>query len=201
MFQASLAFSRAWVMLRNSAIACRAASSGDSPRATRSAMSMSRCDFTSASTSASLALRLFHHPLPCLLPPASCLFISSLRRRWRKQIRDGLRELLPARTLLGELRGAGLGEAIHAHALLPLGDLPRAAHESLLLETMERRIQRAGVELEYVARVGANELNQPVAVPRPPSERLQDHQIQRALQECEVGIGRAAARRHGSRAL
>ena len=58
-----------------------------------------------------------------------------------------------------------------------------AAINCLPLQPVQRRIQRARIHLQYVARVRANGQRYPVPVLRSPAQRLQNQQIQRPLQQ------------------
>src|SRR6185437_9173159 len=71
----------------------------------------------------------------------------------------------------------------YAHALLVLGNSPFGFDPALALETMERGIERAGVNLQNVAGAAANGLADAVTVLRAPLEGLQNEQVERALQQ------------------
>ena len=75
------------------------------------------------------------------------------------------------RLVLATARG---GQPIHARALLIRRQLPRRRDPTLLLEAMQRRIERSRVDLQHVARAGLDRLRDAVAVLRAPLERLQD---------------------------
>src|SRR3954466_554958 len=64
---------------------------------------------------------------------------------------------------------------------------------------MQRGVERAVVDLEHVVSRGADPLRHTEAVHGAPRERLENHDIERALEEIEVGrraVGRAGGR-HG----
>src|SRR5262249_10131526 len=94
------------------------------------------------------------------------------------------------RALGGEPRAAGRGESVRAHALLVLGHGPLGLDELLSLESMERGIDRAGVDLEHAARGGVDHLNEAIAVARTPAQRLKDDEVERALEDLDAGEGR-----------
>jgi hypothetical protein len=51
---------------------------------------------------------------------------------------------------------------------------------------MEGRIERPCLDLEHVVGVRADHLREPVAVPRPPAEGLEDDEVECALEELEA---------------
>src|SRR5207244_10807198 len=75
------------------------------------------------------------------------------------------------------------GEPVHAHAAPGLGDAPLRGDRTLAHEALQRRIQRSRLHLEHVARAGADQLHDAVAVARPPAQRLEDDEIKRALED------------------
>ena len=56
----------------------------------------------------------------------------------------------------------------------------------MLLEPVERRIERAGLDLEQLTRAAANRLADAIAVLRPPLERLENQQVERPLQQLDA---------------
>src|SRR5438128_8510705 len=107
------------------------------------------------------------------------------RARRPEHARDRLDDLLPARPLGQQLRAAGPRQPVLARPLLLLRDLPLRRDPPLLLEAVERGIERSGVDLQYLAGAGADRLRDPVAVARPPLQRPQDEEAERALQQLD----------------
>ena len=83
-------------------------------------------------------------------------------------------------------RRPGGGQPVDARALLVVGDLPRRRDPLAPLEPVQRRVQRAGVDLQHVARVRADGLGDAVAVLRAPLEGLEDEQVERALEQLDA---------------
>ncbi len=85
-----------------------------------------------------------------------------------------------------ELLPAGAGQCVDARALPGVGQFPLSFHEALPLEAVQRRIQRAGVDLQPLAGVETDGLADAVAVPRSGLQRLEDEEVERALQQLDV---------------
>ena len=94
-------------------------------------------------------------------------------------------QLLPARSLDGELLAAGRGEPIDAHALPILGDVPIRRDPFLSLEAVQGGVERSRVDLQRLVGVGANHLRDAVSVTRPPAQRLQDDEVEGALKQLD----------------
>ena len=70
-------------------------------------------------------------------------------------------------------------------ALLVPGDLPVGLEQALLLEAVQRGVERAVLHLEHVARSGANGDADPVSVLGSPLQRPEDEHVERSLQELQ----------------
>src|SRR5690349_21405595 len=93
------------------------------------------------------------------------------------------RPLRPLGFLGLELAPPGGGDRVEARAAAGVGDAPGAADEAALLEAHEPRVQRAHVEAERSAGDLLEPCRNRVAVQRPErGERLQNHEVERALQ-------------------
>ena len=79
--------------------------------------------------------------------------------------------------------GPSTRQAVILRALLVFGELPFRVEPSLFLETMERRIQRAVIDIQHVVRRRADRHLDAVAVLRPPLQRAKDEQVEGALQK------------------
>src|SRR5689334_21562409 len=80
-------------------------------------------------------------------------------------------------------RGSRPREAVEPGAASLIREAPLGLHESPLLETIERGIERALIDLEHVARELPNALRDPPAVERCEEEALQNEQVESALQK------------------
>src|SRR5207237_10671025 len=94
----------------------------------------------------------------------------SLRRA--HEARNGVGQLLPFRAFGGEARASLRSESIRAHAAARLRYAPLHGDRTLAHQSLKRGIQRSSLDLEHVARAGANHLRDPIAVTWPPAERL-----------------------------
>ena len=97
-------------------------------------------------------------------------------------------EPIPALELTCELLSAGSRQRVDLRFTAGVGGGPRGLQPALLLQPVQRRVQRALRDLQHVAADLANALRDAPAVHRLERERLEDEQIQRALNE----IGRSA---------
>jgi hypothetical protein len=61
--------------------------------------------------------------------------------------------------------------------------MPVSGHPLLLLQPVQRRIERAGIHSQPLAGVQADGLADALAMLRAPEKRLQNQQIERALQQ------------------
>ena len=96
---------------------------------------------------------------------------------------DRAREEAPAGDFIREVPSAGGGEAVDSHAATLLGESLVGGNQAALLETIERGVERALIDLEHIGAALTNALRD-----RPPMERgvpdgLQDEQIERALEQ------------------
>src|SRR5262249_43836342 len=101
---------------------------------------------------------------------------------------------VPAGTLLGQLAAAGGGQAVHPDPLFVLGNLPVRGHGAFALETVERGVEGARIDLEGVARARSDRAGDPVAVLRPPGQCLQDEEVEGSLEKLDRVLVRLAVR-------
>src|SRR6185503_14909661 len=88
--------------------------------------------------------------------------------------RHHARIILPAGELTGELLSSGGGEAIELRFAIRVRHSPLLGEKSFLLESMERRIERAFADGQAFAGREADPASDRVAVHRAPAERLED---------------------------
>src|SRR2546421_7089562 len=100
---------------------------------------------------------------------------------------DGLHVALPRRRLGLQLLPAGGGEPVEAGALPLVGEPPFAVHQLALLEPVQGDVQGAVGDLERAGRRIADGAGDAVAVPRAPRERLENEDVERALEEVDRG--------------
>src|SRR5581483_12029186 len=85
--------------------------------------------------------------------------------------------------LLGELLSSFFCQGIELRAASVLRFAPRARHETVRLEAVERGKERPGLDLESALGHLLNAVGDAEAVQRPQRERSQDQQFERSLQE------------------
>src|SRR5262245_4898914 len=95
------------------------------------------------------------------------------------------------------MRAAGRRELVVLGFAAGLGDPPLFGEEPFALEAVERGIERAFLDDDVVRRRLANPAADGVAVARPPADRLEDQDVERAREQ----IGTGHARRSGSKTL
>ena len=107
------------------------------------------------------------------------------------------------RSLLArQLRLAGRGQLVVLRALVGLADAPLGLQPAALLESVQRRIERAGLDLEQIVGLGADRLADAMAVLRPPLERSENQHVERALEQFEAAfVGRLGHSRRRSTAF
>src|SRR5690242_4353937 len=110
----------------------------------------------------------------------------TLPLRWIEHAGDGVRNLRPARAFGRQLFLALGREPVNPDALLIVRNLPIRGDPFLPLQPMKRGVERAGVHLKDVSRVSANRLADAIAVLRAPAKRLQDEQVERALEQLDA---------------
>src|ERR1051326_3855336 len=101
----------------------------------------------------------------------------------REHLLDGGGKPPPFLLLFRNPRASRLREAVEPGAASLVGEAPLGLHEPTLLETIERGIERALIDLENVARELANTLGDPPAVERCEEEALENEQVESALQK------------------
>src|ERR1051325_9655591 len=94
------------------------------------------------------------------------------------QARDRGADPVPSLLFGGQMFPAGRCQAVIFRTLIVLRLLPLRLGPTLALQPMQRRIERAGLYLEYLARPGPDGLGDAVAVLRSPAQRLQDQHVQ-----------------------
>src|SRR5215472_18884216 len=87
--------------------------------------------------------------------------------------------------LVRQLLFSRSGQAVGFHSLFVFRDRPLRADPALPLQPMQRRVKRAGIDLEYLAGVGPNCLTDSVSVLWPPLKRLENEQVERPLQQLD----------------
>jgi hypothetical protein len=74
-------------------------------------------------------------------------------------------------------------QPVELRLAIVLGDAPFDRNPSPLDQSMQRWVQRALFDLQYIVRVEFNRLGDGVAVPRAQQQRAQNQQVQRALEQ------------------
>src|ERR1700755_3531303 len=92
--------------------------------------------------------------------------------------RDGEREPVPARLLLFELFAARARQRVELRVAARLVRLPLGGDPDLLLDAVERRVERAPLDVEHLARHLPYALYDAVAVERPERERLEYQHVE-----------------------
>src|SRR5262249_50491623 len=87
---------------------------------------------------------------------------------------DGVGQLRPARTLGQQMLPAGVGEPIDSDALFVLGEVPLGGDQLLAFQAMECGIERAGVDLQDVVRIGTDRLADAITVAGSPAQGLEN---------------------------
>src|SRR5262245_44625373 len=96
---------------------------------------------------------------------------------------DGRRETPPVRALAIELLPTGPGQLVELCPPPQVAGFPLRRDPALLLELVQRRIERSVADLQRVAGDLAEPLADRPAMHRPEREDLQDQKVQRALNE------------------
>ena len=105
---------------------------------------------------------------------------------------DRLRITLKCGGLSHELATASRRQPIVPRLAIVLGYTPLGGDPRALFHTVERGVERAFLDVQLVLRGVADPFRNGVAVHRPPREGLQDEEVERPLQQFEVG-GHAGA--------
>src|SRR6185312_8587906 len=114
---------------------------------------------------------------------------------------DRGRESAPARCCLAERPATSGGEPVVARAAVALRWTPRARDEPLVLEALERRVERTLIHFQRTLRDLLNALSDPPAVHRGEGKRLEDEQLDGAAEDVglwRVGHGRGRGLEAGS---
>ena len=94
------------------------------------------------------------------------------------------------------------GQPVVLRALVGFADAPLGFQPAALLEPMQRRIERAGLDLQQIVGLRANGLADAVAVLRAPLEGPEDEHVERALEELQaLVVGRLGHSRRQSTTL
>ena len=97
--------------------------------------------------------------------------------------RDGVGHPRPVLAFLGELAAAVAREPVVLGLAVVLRRVPFRVDPALLLQPVKRRVERALIDAQHVARDLLDALRDAPAVHRLERERLQDEHVERALQE------------------
>src|SRR5581483_385763 len=145
--------------------AARRASSGAMPRAMLASTSISTCRRISSSMSLSNASRprnarrrserILNHFI-CVCPSGSLPHLG-----------DGQHQAIPARLFGFELFAPGPRQLVELGAAPGLVRIPVGSHPALLLDAVERRVERALLDVEHLVRHLADALDDAIAMQRP----------------------------------
>src|SRR4051812_48703598 len=153
------------------------------PDATNCSILSWRWNWNSTASSASIRRRL--------QGSRNTRFMSARRRRpgRRDDHPDRLGVPLPFRELGRELTFAEGGETIVLRLAVVFGVAPFGLEPAALLETMQRRVERALLDLQPVFRDVLDPAQDAQAVHRTPAQRLEDDEVEGAADEVEIGHG------------
>src|SRR5215831_17695897 len=169
--------SRVSVRLPNSFSAARRAARGSSPPSIRSLILRARWPRISASRSSSPGL-------PRLVPNRIASALAVGRRIHDPP--DGVHELRPSVLLACELRLALCRQPVELRTLVGLAHIPFRPEPAALFEAVERRVERAGFDLEEAVRLRTNGLTDAVTVAGTPLQGPEDEHVEGALEELEA---------------
>src|SRR6185312_11724602 len=103
---------------------------------------------------------------------------------------DRAGEALPRRALLRQLLAVGCRDGVDLRAAASGRRFPPGADQSALFEAVERRIERAGVDVQDLMGRRLDTLGEVVAVRRFAGEQLEHDDVECALeQRCWIGHG------------
>ena len=106
--------------------------------------------------------------------------------RWRAARADSLRQPLPALLFGIGGRATLAGQLVELRLAVVLRGSPLGLDQALLLQPVERRVERALLDFQYVVGELVQAHGDAVAVVRPGAEALQDEQVERALQQVDL---------------
>src|ERR1035441_2372055 len=169
----------------NSRCAMRPASTAASPRARFFSASIARWKFNSSSSSLSTRRRENNarsripksfQPISCLCDARSCLFQHPPDRR---------RQPRPRFLLHAELLAPRRGQPVEPRAPPQLGDAPFGTDPTLVLQPVQRRIERSLVDPQHIPRNLLDAFGDGPPVLRPGLQGAENEEVERALQEIE----------------
>src|SRR5688500_18654817 len=105
--------------------------------------------------------------------------------RGAEHLPHGLHEPAPGRRLGAKLTPALDGQTVELRASIVRRELPLGLDPAALLQAMERWVKRTFADLEDLARQLLDPPRDGVAVGRSPAQRLEDEQVERALQQID----------------
>src|SRR5688500_2990821 len=99
---------------------------------------------------------------------------------------DGVDEPGPAVLLAYELLLTGRGQLVIPRPLVGLAQAPFRLQPATLHQTMQRRIERAGLDLQQIIRLRADRLTNAVAMVRSPLQGSKNEHVEGSLEELQV---------------
>src|SRR5436190_2225218 len=109
-----------------------------------------------------------------------------------QQARDRAGAPVPVRSRRLELSASRTRQRVDPGAARVFGLPPLGVDEPAAFEALQRRQQRTGIDLEDAARHLLDATRDPEAVHRLEAERLEDEQVERALNDVGVRVAHAA---------